>query len=91
MKRFFILSVLLLMATAISAQEYKFSRDIIYNSVDEYASQMCRLDIAAPEGAKAAPVIVWFHGGGLTHGQKEIPQAIMRDGCVVVGASYRYR
>lgn len=89
MKRFFILSVLLLMATAISAQEYKFSRDIIYNSVDEYASQMCRLDIAAPEGAKAAPVIVWFHGGGLTGGKKQIPQAIMRDGCVVVGVGYR--
>ena len=89
MKRFFILSVLLLMATSISAQEYKFSRDIIYNSVDEYASQMCRLDIAAPEGAKAAPVIVWFHGGGLTGGKKQIPQAIMRDGCVVVGVGYR--
>ena len=51
---------------------------------------MCRVDIATPEGAKDAPVIVWFHGGGLTGGSKDIPQAIMRDGCVVVGVGYRF-
>ena len=50
---------------------------------------MCRVDIASPEGAKDAPVIVWFHGGGLTGGRRDIPQAILKDGCVVVGVGYR--
>ena len=90
MKRFFLLVVVTLMATALSAQEYKYSRDIVYNSVDEYASQMCRVDTASPEGATDAPVIVWFHGGGLTGGRRDIPQAILKDGCVVVGVGYRF-
>ncbi len=85
MKRFLLLFVATLMVATLSAQEYSFSRDINYRTDDEYATKMCRLDIATPEGAKDAPVIVWFHGGGLTGGSKDIPQAIMRDGCVVVG------
>ena len=89
MKRFFLLVVVTLMATALSAQEYKYNRDIVYNSVDEYATQICRVDIASPEGATDAPVIVWFHGGGLTGGRRDIPQAILKDGCVVVGVGYR--
>ena len=47
------------------------------------------MDIAAEEDAKDAPVIVWFHGGGLSGGKKEIPQPLMRDGVVVVGVGYR--
>ena len=90
MKRFLLLFVATLMVATLSAQEYSFSRDINYRTDDEYATEMCRLDIATPEGAKDAPVIVWFHGGGLTGGSKDIPQAIMRDGCVVVGVGYRF-
>ena len=90
MKRILLLAVALMMSVAMYAQEYKFSREINYRTDDEYATKMCRVDIAAPEGAKDAPVIVWFHGGGLTGGKKQIPQAIMRDGCVVVGVGYRF-
>ena len=90
MKRILLLVVALVASVALYAQEYKFSREINYRTDDEYATKMCRVDIAAPEGAKDAPVIVWFHGGGLTGGKKQIPQAIMRDGCVVVGGGYRF-
>ena len=90
MKRILLLVVALVASVALYAQEYKFSREINYRTDDEYATKMCRVDIAAPEGAKDAPVIVWFHGGGLTGGRKEIPQATLRDGCVVVGVGYRF-
>ena len=90
MKRILLLVVALVASVALYAQEYKFSREINYRTDDEYATKMCRVDIAAPEGAKDAPVIVWFHGGGLTGGKKQIPQAILKDGCVVVGVGYRF-
>ena len=90
MKRILLLVVALVASVALYAQEYKFSREINYRTDDEYATKMCRVDIAAPEGAKNAPVIVWFHGGGLTGGKKQIPQAILKDGCVVVGVGYRF-
>ena len=89
MKRILLLVVALVASVALYAQEYKFSSEINYRTDDEYATKMCRVDIAAPEGAKDAPVIVWFHGGGLTGGKKQIPQAILKDGCVVVGVGYR--
>ena len=90
MKRILLLAVALVASVSLYAQEYKFSREINYRTDDEYATKMCRVDIAAPEGAKDAPVIVWFHGGGLTGGKKQIPQAILKDGCVVVGVGYRF-
>ena len=34
-------------------------------------------------------VVVWFHGGGLTGGSREIPSGLLTDGMVVVGVEYR--
>ena len=43
------------------AADYRYERNIAYRQTnDAYADSMCRLDIA-----KDAPVVVWFHGGGL--------------------------
>jgi acetyl esterase/lipase len=33
--------------------------------------------------------IVWFHGGGITQGHKEIPEALKNQGVCVVGVNYR--
>lgn len=90
MKRFVILCVAICCAFVASAADYKFHRDICYRDVDEYSSQMCRLDVATMEGAKDKPVMVWFHGGGLTSGRKEIPQQLLDGSCVVVGVGYRF-
>lgn len=38
---------------------------------------------------KNSPVVVWYHGGGLTSGQKEIPGLLKKQGFVVVGVNYR--
>lgn len=49
----------------------------------------CAVDIHTPGGAGNLPVIVWFHGGGLTQGSRGIPAELANQGCVVVAAGYR--
>ena len=74
---------------AAHAADYTFTRNISYRSGDEYVAERCLLDVAAPEGAHDAPVIVWFHGGGLTGGNKDIPRELLDGSVVVVGVGYR--
>ena len=92
MRKIFLLVTLALCCSVAYSQghQYKTEKDIIYRSVDDYATKMCRMDIAYPEGDEARPVIVWFHGGGLTGGWRHIPQELLRDGAVVVGVGYRF-
>ena len=90
MKRVLFLLSFLMAAFGAMAADYKFERDVQYRSDDDYAKKMCKVDVATPEGAKDAPVIIWFHGGGLTGGGKHIPREIMRDGVVCVGVGYRF-
>jgi len=59
------------------------------DSLTDYQKQMCTLDINYPSDKKDVPVIIWFHGGGLTSGQKEIPSALIDKGYTVVGVGYR--
>ena len=49
------------------------------------------LDLYCPKGAKDFSTIVWFHGGGLTGGNKEIPKALIKKGYAVIGVEYRLR
>ncbi len=55
----------------------------------EYMKERCRLDLYYPVGASHAAVIVWFHGGGITGGNKSIPDELKRQGLIVVAANYR--
>ncbi|WP_370901183.1 alpha/beta hydrolase [Chryseobacterium gossypii] len=59
------------------------------NKSDVYINERCVLDIYRPGNVKDFPVVIWFHGGGLTGGQKEIPEALKNKGIGVVGVSYR--
>ncbi|HVF96822.1 MAG TPA: alpha/beta hydrolase [Flavisolibacter sp.] len=56
---------------------------------DAYLSAQCALDVYYPKDAKGFATIVWFHGGGLTAGSKEIPNALTGKGYAVVGVGYR--
>ena len=56
---------------------------------DVYARERCKLDVYHPVGASAAPTVVWFHGGGLTGGNRSIPSALKGQGITVVAADYR--
>ena len=56
---------------------------------DKYIQKRCVLDLYHPEGVKGFPTIVWFHGGGLTAGNKSIPEELKEKGMAVVAANYR--
>ncbi|MCU0331983.1 MAG: alpha/beta hydrolase [Ignavibacteriaceae bacterium] len=59
------------------------------NQIDNYKNERCKLDLYYPTNMKNFPVVVWFHGGGLTGGEKEIPEALKEKGFAVVGVNYR--
>lgn len=70
----------------------RLTTDLLYREkADSSAEQMqrCRLDVYAPQSSKPFPVVVWFHGGGLTQGEKFVPRALKGHGVGVVAANYR--
>ena len=72
--------------------EHKTVNDIPYrDSAGEsaYALERCLLDVHYPVGGKGCPTVVWFHGGGLTGGNKFIPEELKDCGYVVVAVNYR--
>lgn len=79
------------MATlGVYAQTYLQANDISYTTkTDAYSQERLKLDVYYPEAKKDCPVVVWFHGGGLEAGNKEIPWKLKEKGIVVVGANYR--
>ena len=91
MKNVLFLFAALVVSVAASAQEYMYDKDILYKGApDEYTEKMCRMDIAYQDGAEGRPVIVWFHGGGLTRGSKTVPKALLKDGVIVASVGYRF-
>jgi acetyl esterase/lipase len=88
---------LLLLTTSIfvnAQQKYVVEKDIHYypdtvNKSDKYIDSQCTLDIYYPKNANNFATIVWFHGGGLSGGNKEIPNALLEKGFAVIGVGYR--
>lgn len=94
MKKTIILSIVLFCVLAVQAQEYLTKTDVNYYSdsiskLDEYAKRKCVLDIYYPENARNASTIIWIHGGGLTGGRTEIPEALKNSNNIIVGVDYR--
>lgn len=54
-----------------------------------YMKERCVLDVYYPEKAQGLPVIVWFHGGGITGGNKSIPAELKNQRVIVMAANYR--
>lgn len=84
------------LAFSISAQQVDYETKLnipYYNesirNSDEYIKERCVLDIYYPSNLTNFPTIVWFHGGGLTGGEKEIPTALKEKGFCVVAVNYR--
>ena len=72
------------------AQDYRQDNDISYtHKTDAYSLERLKLDIYHPAEMADCPVVIWFHGGGLEGGNKEIPAQLKDKGLVVVGANYR--
>ena len=56
---------------------------------DDYINERCVLDLYYPEAIEEFPTVVWFHGGGLTGGNKTIPEELKGKGMAVVAVNYR--
>ena len=86
---------LLLCTTCVHAQlQYATESGVHYyqgsiGEQDQYMASQCVLDIYYPKNAKQFATIIWFHGGGITSGEKEIPKALMDKGYAVIGVGYR--
>ena len=74
------------------AAKYVTDADIMYRSggdLDEYTRERCRLDVYHPSDTKDFATVVWFHGGGLTGGNRSVPKELMDQGVAVVAVNYR--
>ena len=59
------------------------------NHLDSYINERCVLDVYYPKDSANFATVVWFHGGGITGGNKEIPEALKEKGIAVIGVNYR--
>lgn len=78
---------------AAKSQPYETKVNIGYfaeGSTDAYQNDRCRLDVYYPTGVRNFPTVVWFHGGGLTSGEKSVPAGLKNKGIAVVAVNYRF-
>lgn len=72
---------------------YAVDRGIAYRpelaADDEYARQMCVLDVYHPIDKPGFATVVWFHGGGLYSGHREVPLKLRAQGIAVIAVEYR--
>jgi len=90
------LLLILLLFTAADAEDFKYRllSDVPYvpdslRESDPYIARQCVLDIYYPKNALDYPTLIWFHGGGLTAGDKFIPEGLKHRGIAVVAVKYR--
>ena len=91
-----LLVFIILCYTNLLAQEtaYNLEESISYypessQNTDQYIKERCVLDLYYPTEVDSFATIIWFHGGGLKAGEKEIPKALMEKGYAVIGVNYR--
>lgn len=92
----FVLILLVVTSLIVPAQThtvtYKTENNISYRTegnLDEYMKERCKLDIYFPENTDSFTTVVWFHGGGLTGGEKSIPERLKNHKLAVVAVNYR--
>lgn len=96
MKQFILLAIFLGHWVPGNAQEAEYItlQNIPYypeevSHSDPYLDERCRLDIYYPAELPGFPTVVWFHGGGLTGGNKTIPDPLREKGFAVIAVNYR--
>lgn len=91
-RTFVFLWIMLCSLASATAQEFKTIRNIPYvsaNDTSTYSKERCKLDIYYPEGVESFPTLIWFHGGGLKGGKKEILEPFKGNDFCIVAPNYR--
>lgn len=87
-----IISIIIVAVCCLSASaiKYKTVKDVTYRTDSVgHGRERCKLDIYYPADTAGCPVVVWFHGGSLTGGNKSIPSELKNKGLTVVAVNYR--
>lgn len=74
------------------AEKWTVEKDIPYRDepMDDYMRQRCKLDVYYPTDRKNVPALVYFHGGGITSGDKTgVIEQYKLLGCAIFSANYR--
>lgn len=91
-KSFFLAAAFFCLGMSLWAQTapYITLNDIAYRTTgNAYQMERCKLDVYAPAQGQNLPAVVWFHGGGLSGGEKFIPQQLLGSNIIVVAVNYR--
>lgn len=88
------LIVVLVFAFSFAQTEYKTENSISYypeniSNKDAYISSQCKLNFYYPTNVKNFSTVIWFHGGGLTGGNNELPKELLNENIAVVSVEYR--
>ncbi len=88
-KRAYIIGLMLasLISSADEVKDLHYHSEAQLAAGDDYMRSQCRLDLKFPDDKKGWPVVVWFHGGGLTGGRRHYP-ALPAD-IAVIAVGYR--
>jgi acetyl esterase/lipase len=91
MKNKLTLLLILIFSLASADEKYVTDKDIQYRSgeLTQYQQSRCRLDLYRPSHKKKFTTVVWFHGGGLEAGKKEIPKQLQKQNIAIVAVNYR--
>ena len=71
---------------------YQMIKDVLYRDNDgltDYMRERCRLDVYFPKSVEKYATVVWFHGGGLSAGNKSVPDGLKASGLAVIAVNYR--
>lgn len=94
MKQLFIFVLFCAALQANAQNDYSWQKDVPYYPAsakqDAYQQSQCRLDIYYPRNKRNTTTVIWFHGGGLKAGKKEVPEALRNKGYIVIGVGYRF-
>lgn len=85
----FLCAIAMAVAAPVTVKDISYYDAAALGKADDYQKKQCKLDVRHPEGAKDLPVLLWFHGGGLTGGSRGFP-AYPGEDVVLVGIGYRF-
>ena len=91
--QFLFIMMFAVFASTLCAGEWKnvpyYEKNAAAQGNVDYRKERCTLNLSTPDDAKDFPTLIYFHGGGLSHGKGGYPPYIDRKKIAVVAVNYR--